>query len=123
VEDPLGVVSTGLYGTERIDGEALRWTSDTAKFEIPLNQQTLPTALILRLFGMSPEGGTQTRIFINEQKVFQCRVAGKPVDETIQMPNLANAPKLHIRIENSSFQFPGDDRRLGVAIKSLVLAR
>jgi hypothetical protein len=123
VEDPLGVVATGLYAAELFNGEPLRWTSDTAEFEVSLNQQTLPTALILQLFGMSPEGGTQTHIFINELEVFRCRVADKPVNQIIQLPNLANIPKLQVRIESSGFQPPGDARKLGVAIKSLLLVR
>jgi hypothetical protein len=124
VEDPLGVTATGVYWLEEIDGERLRWTSDTAKFEMPLSQQTLPTALILRLFGIAPEGGTQMRILVNELEVFHCRVAyGEPVNQTIQLPNLAKIPKLRIRIENSGFQPPGEFRKLGVAIRSLVLVR
>ncbi|QBR70071.1 hypothetical protein CU048_00880 [Beijerinckiaceae bacterium] len=123
VEEPLGVVTTGMYGLEQVDDSPLRWTSEIAELEVPLNQKTLPTALAFRLFGISPAGGTDLRILVNGLEMFHGQVRGEPIHRTIPLPNLTGVPNLRIRLESSGFQPEGDVRKLGVAIRSIVLSR
>ena len=123
VEEPLGVVTSGMYPLELVDQAPLRWTSEIAELEVPLNQKTLPRSLTLRLFGIAPANGTDIRILVNGPELFRGRVSGEPVNQTIPLPDLAGVPNLSIRLESSGFQPEGDARKLGVAIRSIVLAR
>lgn len=123
VEEPLGVVTSGIYSLEQIDQAPLRWTSEVAELEVPLNQKTLPTALTLRLFGIAPPSGTDIRILINGPELFRGQVRGEPINQTIPLPDLTGVPHLRIRLESSGFQPEGDVRKLGVAIRSIVLSR
>jgi hypothetical protein len=122
VEEPPGVVTSGMYSLER-DQSPFRWTSGIAELEVPLNQKTLPTALTLRLLGICPPNGTNIRVLINGPEFYRGEVRGKEIDQTIQLPDLSNVSNLHIRLESSCFQPEGDVRKLGVAVRSIVLSR
>jgi FkbM family methyltransferase len=123
VEEPPGVVTLGMHPVEQYDDAPLRWTSESAEIEVPLNQKTLPRALTLRLWGIAPANGTDIRVFVNGLELLRCRVHGEPINETITLPDLTGISSLRIRLESSGFQLEGDARKLGVAIRSIALSR
>ena len=123
VKEPLGVVTSGMHSLEQFDHAPMRWTSESAELEVPLNQKTLPRALTLRLLGIAPPSGTDIRVLINGPELYRGRVQGEPISQTIPLPDLTGVPHLRIRLESSGFQTEGDVRKLGVAIRSIVLSR
>lgn len=123
VEEPLGLVTSGMYSVEEFDHAPLRWTSEIAELELALNQTTLPTALTLWLWAIAPARGTNFRALVNGLELIHGKVHEKPIKQTIPLPDLTGVPNLRIRLESPGFQSEGDVRRLGVAIRSIVLSR
>jgi hypothetical protein len=120
---PTGLTTKGVFAVERFKGDPLRWTGETAEFALPLNRNTLPKRLTIQLWGMSPPNGADICVSVNDVEMFRDRVMGRPTRHSIRLPDLSDAGHMSLRLESSGFQPDNEDRKLGVAIRSIVLSR
>ena len=112
-----------MYRLEKWEGKPLRWTAATSEIRVPLNPRTLPKTMRVALWGMAPTEGMPIRISANEVEIFRGNVHGAGVDETLALPSLVGSSVLVIRLKSPGYEYPGEHRRLGVAIKSITLRR
>jgi glycosyltransferase involved in cell wall biosynthesis len=123
VHEPWWVDISGMYPPERMDGKPLRWTGAISEIRVPLNPRTLPKKIRVGLWGIAPAAGTALRISANEVEIFRGQVRSADMEETFALPSLVASPSLVIRIETLGFKTPGDNRQLGVAIRTVTLRR
>jgi hypothetical protein len=90
---------------------------------IPLNHQTLPRRLAIQLHDIPYTHGLEIAFFANGAEIFRGVIGKGKFNKTVQLPNVMNARVLEIALETTGFQAPGDARRLGVALRSLLLCQ
>jgi hypothetical protein len=122
VKEPIGVSSVGLYDVEKLDGQPLRWSTPKASLRIRLNHQTLPRKLVIRLHDIPYSIGLDLTLFANGTQIYR-GVVEAGFNKILTLPNLTNEPELEICVSTQGFQAPGDTRRLGVALHSLLLCQ
>jgi glycosyltransferase involved in cell wall biosynthesis len=123
VKEPIGVSTTGFYGVEMSRGRPLRWSGPKASVRIPLNHQTLPKRLAIQLHNIHYMHGLDIALFANGVEIFRGAIGKGAFSKTVPLPNVMNVRVLEIAIETTGFQAPGDVRRLGVALRSLLLCQ
>ena len=121
--EPFWVDVSGMYSLEKMEGKPLRWTAAFAEIRVPLNPRTLPKKMSVVLWGIPPLEGMAISISANEVEIFRGHVHGAGLDETLTLPSLIGSPVLVIRLKSPGYEYPGEPRRLGVAIKSITLRR
>ena len=123
IREPHWVTMSGMYSLEKFEGKPLRWTAAVSEIRVPLNPRTLPKKMSVALWGIAPPEGMAISISANEVEIFRGHVHGAGLAETLALPSLIGSPVLVIRLKSPGYEYPGDDRRLGVAIKSITLRR
>ena len=128
VSEVSGIIVTGVYAVEQHKGLPLRWTSGEAEIIVPLDPLMLPTRLFVKLWNITPEGGTNFRILANDVELHSGRLVrnwrfghDKAFANEFKLPDLANQGCLLVRIESSVGNFEGSERALGVAIESITI--
>lgn len=126
VSDENGAILSGVYGAERLGDDLLRWTDGNAQFMIPLGRGARPRQLILRFWCIAAPDGTDIRILANGTELHRGRITKDTPEEALTLrlglPDSSAAEFLDVDIESSVFRPVGDERELGVAIKSVRLA-
>ena len=124
VREPHWVTMSGMYSLAEFEGKPLRWTTPASEIRVPLNPRTLPKRMSVALWGIVPaEGMAAISISANEVEIFRGHVHAAGLAETFALPSLIGSPVLLIQLKSPGYKYPGDDRRLGVAIKSITLRR
>jgi glycosyltransferase involved in cell wall biosynthesis len=123
VRRPLGVSSSGLHPLETTRGGPLVWTAPKAEIRVRLNQKTLPKRITVDLYGFTPAGGVNVIISTNGIELYRGSVHKTGMRKRLKLPNLEGRDELMISFDTPGFQFSDDTPWLGVAIRSLLLAR
>jgi hypothetical protein len=118
-----GVTAKGLFGRETFKGRSLRWTGGVADFTILLNRASVPRRVVVKIWGISPVGGTDLRVIVNDTELVSARVGKEDLLVDLPLPPLDNRNRMLLRLESSTFKPSGDSRTLGVAIESIELFR
>jgi len=113
------VEATGLHAPEPYRGERLRWTDGDARMTIPIDPAFPVRRIRLELWGVR-QPGEHLRLTVDGRTIQDGALPDG--DLAFDLP-LAPSPvaSMVIRIQSESFTPPGDPRRLGLALRRLVL--
>ena len=112
---------SGWHDIENYQGEKLRWTDGSAR--ITLEQSPLKPIRTIRLVlwpVRQPE--SKLRLRINGKILFDAPLADGGVDMVFRLEDAVDAPSFEIVMESGSFSPPQDSRKLGLAIRHLILS-
>jgi glutamate-1-semialdehyde 2,1-aminomutase len=115
-----GVKLDGFHGLEQPKGQPFRWTNGDATLVVHLPRGIHAESLRMRLRRGHPRRH-HLRVFINDAVVYDQVVARRGEERTFRISLPANCLDLTIQLQSSTFEAPGDPRKLGVALELLEL--
>jgi hypothetical protein len=121
----LGVDEDGFYAPSTWGERRVRWTDGDAWLEIPVDRDSPPSGLEIRLASTGSSGG-HLEISLNGQSVFSGDVEKGEWSRSFGLESIALGEKLRIEIESTKWTSKPRDseaegRILGVAIESIRL--
>ncbi len=120
-----GWSAPGLHAAEPHAGAWLRWTDGDTRLRLPMavGPGGQLARLELELWPVRP-AGAWVRLEVNGVVLLEEALPdGGAWHRSLPLDELAAAPELRLRLVSSVFQPAGDPRRLGLALRSLVLHR
>lgn len=112
----------GAYPIEKLGEKQLRWTGGSTEICVLFDPLEPPRTLSVSFWGIAPADGTDVNISANDVELFRGRICGEVISERFPLPKLVGTDRLLVKIESSTFGASDDDRRLGVAIKSVAVS-
>jgi hypothetical protein len=112
----------GMHAVEHYGGGVLRWTDGDAQLRIPNDPGRPARKLDLALWGVRL-AGAHLRLQVNDVDLFDGDLADGEIELGFPLDAFTTAPALTIRVVSNSFTTPQDSRRLGLALRRLVLRR
>ncbi|MCT0199208.1 glycosyltransferase [Synechococcus sp. CS-1325] len=113
--------SQGLGPLEQFEGCPLRWTADLATLTIRIDPVNPPSWLRVCAWNITPIEGSNLKVFANDVNVLSGAINHRTFDRVVPLSQLMGQCELTLRFESEGYQIPGDDRILGVALKSVLL--
>ncbi len=121
--DDVWLRSAGFDPIEIIDDRPLRWTQPQAYLMVLFEPGDFPRWLHLKLRAITPAGGQNFRMLVNEVEILADRVFGRDYEAHVKLPRFKGTDEFTLRLECLGFQMPGDDKTLGLAIEFIRLLR
>jgi hypothetical protein len=122
-----GVEESGFAEPSRADRQPVRWTTGRGRLVVPLDSRSLPQALTVRL--KVGRLGTNLRVLVNGQDVFQGTVSAGDWSQTFELASVRLNKELTIELVSNTFiakdvmEDNEGENPVGVMVKEVRLQR